>query len=554
MKKRGLEGTFFVLLLGTLLLCGAEKSSREEAKKGEIRHYTAFFDVEGQELEEDNEIKEEIARLTGADCEETWLGTQTKDYAINLYIASGEYPDFISGSQELYNEKALIPLDDYLEDYPNLKKYVDTIGADRLRLEDGHIYWLPQFGVVNGEDSEVLHQGEAFWIQTRVLKWAGYPEITTLDEYFDLLERYVEANPVMENGTKNIPYTILCDDWRYFCLENVPQFLDGYPNDGCCMVDPDTLAVMDYNVTPTAKRYFEKLNEEYKKGILDPESFTSSYEEYLNKLSSGAVLGMVDQWWDFAYSIDREIDGVGFGEQGCNYVPLPITIDDGIRNQWHVKRSNEVDVASGISITTSCGDVEGALQFLNDLLEPKVQRLRFWGVEGVDYEVDEEGRFSRTSEQRMQVSDPLYQQSHYCVYSYFPRFEGCEQDSGNAFSPEYQPEEFFESLTPDLRECFEAYGCKNYVDMLGKNNPPGDWYPMYSHISMLTYGTDAGNVWNQMEETKHLWLPQVVMAEDFEESWQAYMDAYEACKPELFFEELQQELYRRMEISGKDEQ
>ena len=23
-------------------------------------------------------------------------------------------------------------------------------------------------------------------------------------------------------------------------LENAPQFLDGYPNDGSCMVDPDT--------------------------------------------------------------------------------------------------------------------------------------------------------------------------------------------------------------------------------------------------------------------------------------------------------------------------
>ena len=54
----------------------------------------------------------------------------------------------------------------------------------------------------------------------------------------------------------SFPRFILCDDWRYFCLENPPQFLSGYPNDGCCMVDPDTLTVMDYNVTETAKAYF----------------------------------------------------------------------------------------------------------------------------------------------------------------------------------------------------------------------------------------------------------------------------------------------------------
>ena len=87
-------------------------------------------------------------------------------------------------------------------------------------------------------------------------------------------------------------------------MENVPQFLDGYPNDGCCMVDPVTRKVMDYNITPTAKRYFKILNREFKKGIIDPESFTSTYEEYIGKLSTGAVLGMVDHWWDFAYDIN----------------------------------------------------------------------------------------------------------------------------------------------------------------------------------------------------------------------------------------------------------
>ena len=103
----------------------------------------------------------------------------------------------------------------------------------------------------------------------------------------------------MPDGTENIPFTILCDDWRYFCLENVPQFLDGFPNDGSCMVDTETKKVMDYNVTDTAKRYFGKLNEEFHKGIMDPGAFNATYNQYLDKLSTGAVLGMVDQWWQF---------------------------------------------------------------------------------------------------------------------------------------------------------------------------------------------------------------------------------------------------------------
>ena len=246
---------------------------------------------------------------------------------------------------------------------------------------------------------EVTHSGEAFWIQTRVLKWAGYPEIHTVDEYFDLIERYVAANPVMEDGTPNIPFTILCDGWRYFCLENIPQFLDGYPNDGSCIVDPDTLQVIDYNTTDTAKWYFKKLNEEYHKGILGAEVFTETYEDYLAKLSTGAVCGMPDQWWQFYYSIQIAYDEQGLREQGCDYVPLPITREEGIANQWHVTRSAELDSSTGLSITVSCEDIDGALQFVSNLLEPEIIKLRFWGEEGVDYSVDENGLFYLTEEQ-----------------------------------------------------------------------------------------------------------------------------------------------------------
>lgn len=70
------------------------------------------------------------------------------------------------------------------------------------------------------------------------------------------------------------------------------------------MVDTETKKVMDYNVTDTAKRYFGKLNEEFHKGIMDPGAFNATYDQYLDKLSTGAVLGMVDQWWQFYYVID----------------------------------------------------------------------------------------------------------------------------------------------------------------------------------------------------------------------------------------------------------
>ena len=562
MKKKKILGLLLtaVMVVSFAVGCGNETqetgvSTEKETESEGVKEFTAFFAVPGSEINDDNEVQEKIAELTGVTVKETWLTGQTAQEAVGTLIAGGDYPDFIDGGDgmaQLYNAGALVALDDYIDDYPNIKNYFTEQEWNQLRQDDGHIYWIQQFQNIQGEEKVCTHNDEAFWIQTRVLEWAGYPEIRTMDQYFDLIERYNEANPTMEDGTENIPYTILCEDWRYFCLENAPQFLDGYPNDGSCIVDPETLTVIDYNTTPTAKRYFQKLNEEYQKGIVDPESFTQTYDEYIAKLSTGRVLGMIDQWWNFAYNVNDSLKSQGLDVQGCNYVPLPITIEEGMTNQWH-NSGGVLNVASGIAITTSCEDVEGALQFIDDLLGQEVHDLRFWGIEGVDYEVGDDGLFYRTEEQRVNCADTAYKASHLCTYSYFPQWEGTSTDGKNATKPDNQPREFFDGLSESVQKCFEAYGVETYVDMLGTSEAPGPWYPMYSYSNNMTTATEGGTAWIKMGEVKHEYLPKVVMASDFESAWEEYMDVYETCEPQAFIDEMQAELDRRMEEAAKYE-
>lgn len=543
---------------------GADQSGQDQGNKqesqdggaqdhGEIKEFTAFFAVPGSEINDDNEIAQKIAEITGARCKETWLTGQTAQEAVGTLIAGGEYPDFIDGSdgmKQLYDAGALVPLDDYIEKYPNLKDYYSQQDWDRLRQDDGHIYWIQQFNNIYGEEKATTHNDEAFWIQTRVLEWAGYPQVHTMDQYFDLLESYNEANPTMEDGTENIPYTILCDDWRYFCLENAPQFLDGYPNDGSVIVDPKEQKIIDYNTTPTAKRYFQKLNEEYQKGIVDPESFTQTYDEYIAKLSTGRVLGMIDQWWDFAYNVNDSLKQQGLDEKGCNYVPLPITIDEGIQNQWH-NSGGVLNTASGLGVSISCKDVDGAMKFVNDLLDQEVHDLRSWGMKDVDYSVDENGEFYRTDEMRTEAADNAYKASHLCAYSYFPAYTGTSRDGINAMKPELQAKEFYDGLSKKLQECLEAYEAETYVDMLGSSEAPGPWYPMYSYSNNMTTGTEGGMAWVKIGEIKHEYLPKVVMASDFEAAWEEYMGVYDSCNPQAFIREMQTELDRRMEEAAK---
>ena len=93
MKKRIIAAVAVFGLLGGILYFAYAQT----AAQNNVKHFTAFFAVEGESIDQNNDIKKEIARLTGADCEELWLVGQSRESALNSYIVSGEYPDFISG-------------------------------------------------------------------------------------------------------------------------------------------------------------------------------------------------------------------------------------------------------------------------------------------------------------------------------------------------------------------------------------------------------------------------------------------------------------------------
>ncbi len=528
---------------GSTVQTESKTDSKDEGGAKEITEFDYFITMPGSEINDDNEIAQIIAEKTGVKVKETWLTGQTASQATGVLIASDEYPDFIDSDDMtmLVDAEALIPLDDYLDQYPEFRDAWFTPEEwEKFRQPDGHIYWINPFGNTKGESKTTTHNDEAFWIQARVLEWGGYPKIETLDQYFDLIERYIEANPTMEDGTEHIAYTILCEDWRYFCLENAGQFLAGYPNDGSVLVNKEEMKIEDYNTSEDTRLYFKKLNEEYQKGYVDPESFTQTYDEYIAKLSTGRVLGMVDQYWNFSSNVNDAFKMQGLDLKGCNYVPLGLTTEAGMENRWHTY-GDTVNQASGIAITKDCEDPDKAFAFLVEMaMNQEIHDLRFWGIEGVDYEVDEDGYYYRTDEQRMQWADTGYQASHRCVYSYFPQWHGTSDDGKNANKPEEQPSEFMNDMAKPLVDCFNAYGVTTYPGMIGSVvEENAAWFPMYSYSNNFTTETPGGLAWTLMGECKHQWLPKVVMAEDFDKGWEEYMQAYNACKPEDFLGEMQ---------------
>ena len=527
---------------------------------GDAADFTMFIEMTGKELSDDNAIQKLIKEKTGVTVEETYLKGQDGTEAINAIIASGQYPDYIYGydMSALYNAGSLIVWDDYIEKYPNIKEMYTDKEWDMFRQDDGHIYWADFFGNFYQKDTSTTTSGQAFWIQVRVLEAYGYPKIETLDEYFELLEKYAKEHPELPNGTKVIPYTIICEDWRIFGLDAAPMYLDGYPNNGCVGVnadDPKNPKVVDYNMSETAKAYFKKLNEEYNKGIIDPDFAEQNYDQYIEKLSTGAVLGMCDQYWDFGYSVMGPFGVAQKGpngktvvpsEIGCDYVPLALVAKKGMKQQWY-SSERTINRSSGIAITTSCANPDRAFKFLNDLLSQEIHDLRFWGIEGEDYLVGDDGLFYRTPEMRANWADNNYRASHVCQYSYMPQWKGMSRDGKNRMMPEQQPSEYMATLPEKVATCFKAYGVSNYVEMIGsEQKDTGAWYPLWSWSNSIAGSEPYAKAWVDMTKCKKTMLPEVVKAKNFDTAWNDYVKAYNDCNPGAFLNEAQAEIKRRM--------
>lgn len=505
-----------------------------------------YIGVPGSGINDGNIVQEMIAEETGIRVHEYYLLGQTPEEALGSLLVDGFYQDFWYFEEGLviaYEGGILVAWDDYIEKYPNIKYLYSDEEWEQLRQSDGHIYWCPIFCEPNIYSSETKHYDSAFWIQTRVLEEAGYPKITTIDEYLEILAQYAENHPTMPNGDEIIPFTFYCAEDEIDYLTGPPMLISGHMDKGYLAVDDigGVPTIVDYNISDTAREYYGELNQAYKAGILDQNFAEQTYNEYLKKISSGRVLGMYGEYRDFEEQISTVYSDNEVYFEGCDYVPLALVECEGMENRYH-DYYKDFNPDGGIAVTTGCDYPDLAFNFINDLLEQEIHDLRFWGIEGVDYEVDGEW-FYRTSEMRTNAEDPSYQADNLCPYQYFPQWDGISKKGFNAMKPYMQPSEYKETLPSKTVECFDAYKCNNYVDMLGSVIAQHDkWYSIYTLMDDRSFSSPGAVAYWKINNILREQLLEVIVANDFDKAWNSYLDAYEGCCPLDLINEAQEEL------------
>ncbi|MBO9600862.1 MAG: ABC transporter substrate-binding protein [Cohnella sp.] len=522
----------------------SDSSSSSSSAETKVEPFTIslFTAATGPIPTDDNLIYKEIKEQLGVTLKEEYLVGDIEQ-KLGVMIAGGDYPDLITANTKLTAAKAVIPLEDLIEQHaPNIKKHYEKVWNQLKDPEDGHIYWMPNYGVYQGEFMSTDYYGPAFFIQKAVLKEFGYPKFKTLDEYFKLIEDYAAKYPEID-GQKTIGFTALAFDWRDWGLRNAPQHLAGHPNDGGVLVDPVTNVATLYSANDVSKPYYQKLNEINAKGLMDKEAFAQNYDQFLAKISSGRVLGMFDQRWNFGQAHDSLVSQ---GKFDRTYVGFPLVYNPN-DTDYYLDRP-PINLGNGFGITVNAKDPEKIIKFIDTLLSEKWQKRLNWGQEGIDYLVGDNGLFYRTPEMRKQQEDVTWKQKHRAesLWGYMPKLEGRYPD-GNAEGAGNQPEEFFANLKDIDKEVLSAYGHKTWTEFF--SSPPENRisYPAWN-IDLIE--GSAAKVANQkMKDLDFKFLPKAILSkpENFESVWGDYVKEMGKVDTNAYLDRVNEQLKWRVD-------
>lgn len=476
-----------------------------------------FYNADGLEDTWTDPVAQMITEKTGVTLKMDYPA-DSNDNRIELMVATGEYPDFVfaKGSvSTLIRNDALIDMSDLIDEYgPNIKKlYGDEYENLRFSSEDPSIYQLCSDKV----QEETLETSGTAQLQWAVLQENQYRVPYTLEEYTQMIRDYMEKYPMI-NGKPAIGISIVCSDWHWYTmLSNPSGYMNGSADNGQWIVDDEKQEVYYKHAADGQKEYYKWLNEMYNEGILDPEFATQTHEDFVLKVAEGRVLGLLDEEWDYT---GAEISLRADGQEEHTYAGLPVTIDRSVKCP-SLKQQN-LAVGWGIGITKSCKDPVRAVRFLDWLCSDEAQILLNWGIEGVDYYYDENGKRCITEEDlEASRKDTNYSERTgvgFRVYPY-PSYGNQSVDStGNSYSKSSR-EMVKEGYDEMEKEALKAWN----VDMLTDIFPQKEEFSKdaYSPLWALTLPDELEKMLVALDNVSWKGLIECVVspADDFDAKW-----------------------------------
>ncbi|TBL68316.1 ABC transporter substrate-binding protein [Paenibacillus thalictri] len=528
MKLVRTTGAIVALTMAALTACDkpGDPNSNDKNTQSDASPITVmFFNEDGNGASWDNmesPIGKTIQQKTGV--------TLKLDYPvgdprqkISLIVASNEYPDLIypkgDGSM-LVDAGAMLDLTPLIDKYaPNLKKLYGEDNLKRMRWSssDKSIYFLGSTAV----DDKLLDVSGTFHLQHEVLKELGYPKIRTIYDFENAIKAYKDKYPTID-GKPTIGLSLIAEDWRLqISVTNPALATTGGPDDGEWYVDPKTSKAIYHHTRPEEKEYYRWLNHMNAIGLLDPESFVQKYDQYKAKVGTGRVLGLIDQKWDYdeGQKVVRQA-----GKPERTYANFPVTVNEQYKD--HSTHSAGYLAGWGVGITKSAKDPVRIIKFLDYLASEEGMILRSWGIEGVNYTVEQGKRVMTKEDLDKRTNDPLYgKKSGIGNYVYpFPIAGNARLDStGNSFSTSSK-EQIKKDYTDVEKETLKHYNVEMWADLFPKESEfPVRPYGAAWQINLAT-GSEADVLSKRLSDIFKKRAPEMILAkpEQFDGVWDAF--------------------------------
>lgn len=531
--------------------CGAEKAGESSAEPITF----TFYNADGTEDPWTDPVAKKITQETGVTLK-TEYPSNGLDNMIQLMVATREYPDLIfakGDSNILIDNGALIDMSELIEEYgPHIKQlYGEEYDSLRYSKEDPSIYQLCSNKVQN----EVLSTAGTAQLQWAVVAENDYAIPRTLEEYTEMLRSYLDKHPYVE-GQKAIGLSISCTDWHWYTTLSDPAgyIANGSTDDGQWIVDEDN-NVYYKHAAAGQKEYFQWLNSMFWEGILDPDFATQTHEDYINKIASGRVLGLLDADWDIT-AAESSLKARGLYER--TYAGLPVTIDESVT--CAALREQNLGVGWGIGISTSCKDPVRAVQFLDWMCTEEAQVLLNWGIENVNYFYDKNGVRYRTEEEILEAgTNPNYaEETGVGRHNYpFPSYGNMALDStGNHYTTNSR-EEIAAGYNEAQLAALKAWNVDMLIDIFPQKEVFEKKY--YSPIWAKVLPSDIKNRCADLDAVAWPGLIDCIVCppDRFEEHWEKLQaDLVEAGLYEAdaeMTELIRQEVEFRKELENKQE-
>lgn len=269
-------------------------------------------------------IAKEIENKTGVIMDITPADGQDYSTKLAALVASGDLPDifFIPG----VNEQAIVLNSNSALDCTEL---VNTNGKDMLQvpiinssieyskkyLGNGKLYFI---NLMNGGQGAPTYPTVVPQLRWDLYKKMGYPKIENYDDFLNVLAEMQKQYPTAANGKKTYGMSFFTDwgDWGIL----YGQMMLGYePIAGTTMaVDLNDYSKLLPNITDKNSTYWQMAELYYKAkqmGILDPDSVTQKYDQFIAKAKAEQALSIITGW-------DRDTGFTGQPEEGFMGIPI----------------------------------------------------------------------------------------------------------------------------------------------------------------------------------------------------------------------------------------